>query len=237
MSSTIYIFQNWTMVLTATLENIGIGMIRTLPQIIFAAFLVLLGAVVGAGLARLIARGVALVPIDRALESAGIAKLVARSGHTLNVGVLFGALVQWFVILIFAVAALDVLGLDQVNTFLRQVVLSYLPHVAVAILILLSAALLAEFVHKVVAGVSRAADVASHHLLGTIARFAIWAFAILAALNELQIARELIQTFFTGIVVAASLALGLSFGLGGREAAARYIERLSSELEHKEKEK
>ena len=39
------------------------------------------------------------------------------------------------------------------------------------------------------------------------------------------IAGAFIQTLFTGFVVAVSLALGLSFGLGGQEAASRAIEK------------
>lgn len=216
-----------------TLQMIGKGAAQILPQIFLAGLLVILGAVVGTGLARLIEKGVMFLKIDKVLESAGVTKLVARSGYTLNAGMLLGGLVQWFIVVIFLVAAFDVLGLTQVNIFLREVALSYLPRVIVAVLILIAAALVAEALHNMVVGTSRAAQIRSHYLLGTTARFAIWAFAILAALNELHVATAFIQTLFTGIVVALSLALGLSFGLGGRDAAARYIERLSSELEDK----
>jgi len=229
-------FQNWALIFITTLKTIGVGVMHILPQILLATLLVILGAVVGSGLARLIRRGAEMSKVDAVLESAGVTTLVSRSGYTLNVGAILGGLVQWFIIIIFVVAAFDVLGLKEVNMFLREVVLSYLPRVVVAILILLSAALMAEFVHKIVVGASRAAEVRAHYLLGTVARFAIWAFAILAALNELQIATAFVQTLFTGIVVALSLAVGLSFGLGGRDAAARYIEHVSGELKEKTKE-
>lgn len=223
----------WATIFVATLETIAMGIAYILPQILLALVLVILGAVVGAGIGRLIARGVTALKVDQVLESAGVAGLVAKTGHTLKTGVILGGLVQWFVILVFVVAALDVLGLDQVNQFLREVVLSYLPRVVVAVLILLAAALVAEFVSRVVVGASRAADVSSHYLLGTIAKIAIWSFAILAALNELKVAEAFVQTLFTGIVVALSLASGLAFGLGGRDAAARYIDHVTSELKKK----
>ncbi len=223
----------WTLILTITLQNIALGVIHILPQILLAVFLVVLGAVVGAGLGKVIGKVIDALKVDRALESAGIAKLVARSGYTLRVGRLMGGLVQWFIILVFVVAAFDVLRLNEVNQFLREVVLSYLPHVVVAVLILLSAALVGEFVHKVVVGASRAADVSSHYILGTIARVAIWSFAIIAALGELRVAPAFLQTLFSGIIVALSLAVGLSFGLGGRDAAGRYIDHVVSELKSK----
>ena len=61
------------------------------------------------------------------------------------------------------------------------------------------------------------------------ARWAIWIFAILVALERLGVS-PLIQTLFTGIVVALALAFGLAFGLGGQAAAARYIERVQNEI-------
>ena len=48
----------------------------------------------------------------------------------------------------------------------------------------------------------------------------------MAALNQLRIADELVGTLFTGIVFALSLAIGLAFGLGGKDAAARYLDRM-----------
>jgi len=100
-------------------------------------------------------------------------------------------------------------------------------------LILLVAAVIAEAMQKVIVGSAKAAGVRFAHLDGTITRWAIWVFAILAALFQLGIAAAFIQTLFTGVVVALALALGLSFGLGGQDAAARYIEKIRQEINEK----
>ena len=57
-----------------------------------------------------------------------------------------------------------------------------------------------------------------------------WVFAILAALAQLQVATAFLQTLFMGIVIALSLALGLAFGLGGQQAAARYLEHIRGSI-------
>jgi len=114
--------------------------------------------------------------------------------------------------------------------FLEQVVLGYLPNVIVAVLILLVAVVIAETIQKIVSSSARAAGVRQSNLLGSIAKWAIWIFAILTALFQLGIAAPFIQTIFTGAVVAISLALGLSFGLGGQDAAASYIEKVKGEI-------
>ena len=134
------------------------------------------------------------------------------------------------VIVVFLVAALDVLGLTRVTIFLQQVVLLYLPQVIVAVLILILAAFVAEVVKSLVAGSARAAGAHAANLAGAVAKWAIWLFAILAAINQLGVATEFVQTLFTGLVVALALAFGLAFGLGGKDAAARTIERVRSEI-------
>jgi hypothetical protein len=155
--------------------------------------------------------------VDKALNSLGIDDLVNRAGYRLDSGAFVGALVRWFVIIVFLVAALDVLGLSQVNVFLQQVVLGYIPSVIVAVFILLIAAVVAEPMKRIVTGSARAADLPSAELLGGVTRWAIWVFAFF-------------QTLFTGIIAMLALAGGLAFGLGGKEAAARYLDKLRNDI-------
>jgi hypothetical protein len=60
-------------------------------------------------------------------------------------------------------------------------------------------------------------------LLAAITRAAVWGFGIVVAVNQLGIASALVNTLFMGLVGAVALALGLSFGLGGRDTAAQVV--------------
>lgn len=219
----------WADVLSMSFQNLFYGLVAFIPNLVVAVVIFVIGWLIGAGLARLVAQVVASIRVDQALRAAGVERVLDRAGFTLNSGAFLGFLVKWFFIIVFLVASLDVLGLTQVTAFLSGVVLGYLPQVIVAVLILLVAAVIAEAAQRVVTGAARAAQIRAAALLGTIARLAIWVFAILAALDRLGIS-PLIQTLFTGVVVALSLAFGLAFGLGGQAAAARYIEKLQNEI-------
>lgn len=227
------LIQTWASVLTGSFQNLWYGIVSYIPNIIVAVIIFVVGWLVGAALAKVIEQVVKSVKLDAALKNTGLNDVVERAGFSLNSGAFLGELVKWFVIIGFLVASLDVLGLNQVNAFLKDVVLSYLPQVIVAVLFILVGAVVAEIAKDVVAGAARAADVKSAGFAGSVAKWAIWIFAILAALDQLQVASGFIQTLFTGIVVAISLALGLAFGLGGQEAAARYIEKVKSDISHK----
>ena len=170
--------------------------------------------------------------IDDLLKGAKVDTIISRAGFNLDSGRFIGGLVKWFVVVVFLVASLDVLGLNEVNLFLHQVVLVYLPKVIVASLIILAAAIIAELSERLVVGAAKAAELKSANLSGRIAKWAIWIFAILAVLFELGVAAAFVQTLFTGVVVALSLAFGLAFGLGGQDAAAKAIEKVKGEIGH-----
>lgn len=223
----------WAQILTSTVERMWIDLAAIAPNILVAFVLVILGWIVGAGVAKIVEQLIGALKVDGALRSAGVDKVIERAGYKMSAGGFLGALVKWFIISIFVVAALEVLKLTQVTAFLSQIVFFYLPQVIVAVLILLIAAVLADFVSQTVTATAKAADIGSPYLLGSVARWAIWIFAILTALDQLSVATAFVQTLFTGIVVSISLALGLAFGLGGQQAAARYIDRVASELSHK----
>lgn len=224
------IIQTWGNSLTGSFQNIWLGFAAFVPNLIAAIIILIIGWIVAALLGRLVAQVVKAIKVDAALEHAGFGHVVKRAGFNLDSGAFVGGLVKWFIIVAFLVASFEVLGLTQVTLFLQQVVLLYLPQVIVAVLILLVAAVIADAMQKVVTGAARAAHIKSAHLAGSITKWAIWIFAFLIALEQLGIAVGFIQTLFTGVIVALSLAFGLSFGLGGQDAAASYVAKIRQEI-------
>jgi len=224
------LLNTWSEVLTVSFQNLWIGVANFVPNLVIAIIILILGWLIGALLGRAIWQVFKSLRIDDALRRAGLESLARRGGMNLDSGAFIGTLVKWFVIVVFLIAALDVLGLSQVNFFLQDVVLGYLPRVIVAALILLVAGVVGDVAGKLVVTAARTADISSAHFAGAVARWAVWIFGILVALSQLGIAAAFSQTLFTGVVIAVSLALGLSFGLGGQDAASKFIERLRGEM-------
>lgn len=213
-------------------QDLGAGVINFLPSLIVAIVVFVVGWVVGVVLGKVVAQVIRSVKVDSALRGAGVEELLRKGGFSLDAGGFVGGLVKWFVIIVFLIASFDVLHLSQVNAFLQEVVLLYIPQVIVAVLILLVAAVIAEALQNVVIGAAKAADIRHANFLGTVTRWAIWIFAILAALFQLGVAASFMQILFAGFVIALSLAVGLSFGLGGQQVAADYLAKLREGMSH-----
>jgi hypothetical protein len=109
----------------------------------------------------------------------------------------------------------------------------YLPNIVVATIILTIAFLLGNVVYTIVRSSTRAAGVMNASLLATIIKWAIVIFGLLAALIQLGIATSLVNTIFIGLISAVSLAVGLAFGLGGREEAALILKKIRQNVTEK----
>lgn len=222
----------WSDVLTLSFKNLWLGVVGFVPNLIVAIIIVLVGWGIGHLFGRVVSQIIKAIKVDEALRRAGVGSFLEKGGITLNSGAFLGGLVRWFIILVFLIGAFEVLNLSQVTAFLRDI-LNYLPQVIVAVLILIGAGLVADAMKKLVLSSAMTAGVSSAGFLATVTKWAIWIFAILVALSQLGIAVGFVQTIFTGLVVALSLGLGLSFGLGGQEAAAKMIEKVGKEMSHK----
>jgi hypothetical protein len=226
--------ENWGGALTQSIVGIWYGVISFVPDLIIAIIIFALGWFLASVVERLVESLFKSFKIDVLIKSTGVEDVIERSGHKLNSGRFVGSLIKWFIIVVFLVASFDVLKLTVVNSFLKEVVLTYLPQVIISVLVLLVSVVIANAVQKLVIASARAAHVKSASLLGAIAKWAIWIFAILTALVQLGIAASLIQTVFTGVVVAAALASGIAFGLGGKEVAGRILEKTVHTISDKE---
>jgi len=195
-----------------------------IPKLIGFLLILLVGWIVASALSKALTWLLKKVGFERMATRIGLTRMEQQIGVNLNTAEILGKVLYWFVFLIFLVSAVDALGLTTVSNILTQVI-AYIPNVFVAILVLFLGTLVATFMADIVRGATSSARIGNPSVFANIARYAILGFAGLVALEQLQIAPALLNILFTAIVGAAALAFGLAFGLGGRDTAARFLDR------------
>jgi hypothetical protein len=226
------LLQTWSDVFVVSFQNLWLGIVSFVPNLIVAILIFIIGWVIGSVVGKAISQVIASLKIDRLFHGTGLEEMLSRAGTRLSVGGFFGWIIKWFIIVVFLMASLEIIGLAQVNTFLREVVLTFLPNVIIAAFVLVIATVVADAMRKLVVGGAKAANVRSANMLGTITVYAIWVFAFIIALSELGIAAQFMQILFTGIIAMLAIAGGLAFGLGGKEAAGRTVDKFKSDISH-----
>lgn len=222
------VLQTWGDVIVASLQQSWAAVANFVPLFVGAVVIFIVGWIIAAALGKLVEQAVRALRVDALLQQLELEKALERGGVRLNSGAFVGALVKWFLIIVFLLAAVNVLGLSQVSDFLNQVLL-YIPNVVVAALILVIALKVAEVVERVSRSSVEAAGMRGA-AVGVMARWAIWIFAVVAALLQLGVATVLLQTVVTGLVAMLALAFGLAFGLGGKDAASSFIDKLRRDI-------
>jgi hypothetical protein len=212
-------------ILGQALVDTSMTLIAFLPSVIIAVIVFALGWAFGTVLGRAVEHLISVLRVDNALHKAGFDKLSERAGVRVSVAGFLGGVIKWLVVVAFTIASAEILGLSQVTQLLRDI-LVYIPQVIIAAVILVISMLLGDFVSRLVSHSTKATGMKGE-LAAQVAKWAIIIVGgIFPALTQLRIAQGLVEVLFTGIVFAVSLALGLSVGLGGRDAAARAIEKV-----------
>ena len=226
MEGTKNMILDWTSALQSALNTLLSKLSVILPDLIGAILILIVGSILAMLLGSLVGSGTKKLKLDTALEKTLLYPVSQNLGIKINVSKLLGELVKWFVLIIVFIAAADVAKMPQVTDFFNEVLL-YLPNVFVAVFILVVGSLLAAFVANLIT-TSLKDDLG---YLSGIAKFAIYTFAILAAMNQLQISRPLVEILFTGIVATAVLA----FGLGGKDTAGDIVRKIYDDFQNRKK--
>src|SRR5215203_2187248 len=200
------------------LENALSTFLSYIPQLIGALIILIVGYIVAKVLQAVVGRVLQGIGFDRWMERGGIKQFFDRAETNQTPASILGALVFWFVFIIAITMAADALGIPQVSVVLAQLI-AYIPNIIAAILILILAALLANFISGIVRGAT------GSDILASIAQYAIIVYAVFAALTQLGIAVQLTANTFLIVLGAVALAAAIAFGIGGREVAQDILEK------------
>ncbi len=221
-------FQNWNDAIMASLQNLWVKIVAYVPELLAALVVLLIGLILSSVLSKLAKKLVELTKVDTLVQKVDSTKKLEEAGMKLSFASIIAWVVKWFFIIITLIAVVDILKLEQVNMFLQDIAM-YVPNVIVAVIILAIGLVLGQFIFDVVEKSAKASNVTKHtsDILAAVAKWSITIFALLAALVQLGVATNLIEILFTGLIAMLALAFGLAFGLGGKEHASKWLEKVS----------
>lgn len=215
---------DWGTTMMASLTAAFAMFFSAIPKIIGFVIILIVGWLLSALVEKAIAAVLRAIRFNDLATRSGFADFVGKMGTGTDSSGLIAAIAKWFVRLITLVVAFDALGLPAVSDVLRQLLL-WLPNLVVALVVLVIGGLAASALSRIVRGATAEAGLGNPDFLAKVASIAVWAFAIVVAVNQIGIATTLVNTLFMATVGAIALALGLAFGLGARETAGEIVRK------------
>ena len=222
-------FENWSLVTLMALQDTWQGFLIFIPNIIGAILILILGWMVALGVAKLVSEILLRLKFDKIFEKNNWKDVLRKADLDVSPSEFIGSICKWILIIVFLLAAVEILGFVQFAMFLRGII-TWLPNLIVASAIFVVAVIFADILGKILRATVNRIGVKYSNFLGVFIKGAIYVFATLAILLQLGIARTMINTIMIGLVGMISLAFGLSFGLGGRDAAAKFIEDIKIKI-------
>ncbi|MEI7810758.1 MAG: hypothetical protein WCI41_04395, partial [bacterium] len=200
------ILYTWGDVFNASLQQLWWGFMQFAPKLVIAIVFFLVGWVLGSLISKAFEQVFAVLKIDKFFESVKADEFFKKAGIKLNTGYFIGEIIKWFIIIVFLLPSLNLVGLTSISDFLSQDVLGFLPRVIIAIFILIIASVVSEGLSKTIAAGAKSMSLTSANMLGTVVKYAVWTFAFIIALGQLGIATAYMQILFTGIIGMIAIA-------------------------------
>lgn len=210
------------------LESLNNGLaviVSFLPKIIAGTVVLLIGIIIASILKQLVMGIFKVLRIESFLKKYG----VPEAKEEFSWSNIFSEIVRWFVIIIFLLPTADIWGLPRVVTILNEFLL-YIPNVLVAAIIAVVGFVLGSLAHDLILASIKGMSLSTASSIASITRWAVNVFVILAVLNQLGVATDLIRILFTGFVAMLAIAGGIAFGLGGQNSAKDVVEELRKKL-------
>lgn len=223
---------NWNIVIMDSVREMLTRVGVFIPRLIGVSLILIIGWLIAKLIETVIIRLLKLIRLDTLSEKSGASNFLAKGGIKYTLSELLGVLVYWIMLLIIIITALNALQWTVAAELLNRVV-AYIPNVIVAVVILV----IGMFVSAVLAGIIRTAagnaGIKQSRFLGQITQTVVVVFAVVIALEQLNIGRIIIASAVQIILAAIGLGLAIAFGLGCKDIAGKYMSELIGKLKQR----
>lgn len=200
-----------------------------IPTILGAIVILVIGWIVAKFVEAIVVRALKAARLDVVSDKAGIANMLAQGDIKWTLSELVGVIIYWIIMLSILAAALNVLNLTVAGDLLSRLV-AYIPNIIVAIFVLVLGAFLASLLSGIVRTTASNAGLGNAKLLAKITQAILVIFAVIIAIEQLNIATAFIAFAVNIILASAGLGLALAFGLGCKDIAAKAMSDLLNKV-------
>ena len=217
---------------SSAFSQVWVSIISFLPMLLAAIIVFIIGWFLSIGIGKLVSEILRKLGFNNIFKRTGWDNAFSKADIEVDPAQFIGVITKWIFVIIFLMIASDIIGWTSFSLLLGQIVL-WIPNLLVAIVILVVAIILADILEKIVKATVERMGVASATFLGALTKWVIYIVASLAILSQLNVAQNIVNAVVIGIVATFVIALGLAFGLGGREEAGRVLKTIRERVENK----
>lgn len=195
------------------------------PTLVAVLVILIVGWLIANIIKAAATKGLKLIKIDLISDKSGFTNLLWKGDIKYTLSELVGQIIYWVVMLVVFITAVNAFGLTETAKLLDQVVM-YIPNVIAAVFILVLGLFLATVLETIIKTAAVNAGLGSSRILGKTVKVVVGVFAVIIALEQLNIATAVLNTLITVVLASIGIAIGLAFGLGCKDIAGKFVHEL-----------
>ncbi len=196
--------------------------LHVVPSILGAILIVIAGWIIAKIAARLLGRLLRSLRIDHLTDRLNEIEIVNKASLKILPSVFLSKLLYYFILLIFFIAATDILNMPAVSQLMSDLI-NYIPYLLSALVVLIIGILLADFIRNIVLTTCQSLGIPSAKLIGAFAFWFIFLTALVSALSQAGIQTAFITSNLSIIIGGGVLAFALGYGFASRDMMANFL--------------
>jgi len=224
---------DWKAILWDPVSGIFTRAVNFLPTLISAFAVIIIGWFIAKAIQKITSKVFSWLKLDVLSDKSGLSNLLSKGGIKQTFSQLLSVLLYWFVMLLVFISALNILQLNVLAQLMDKIIF-YIPNVIAAVFVVVVGMYLASFLSGLVKTAMRGIGVQEAHFLGNLTRSVVILFALVISLQQLRIQAGILSFALQVSLGSIGLAIGLAFGLGGKETASRMLEEWREKVRKKE---
>ncbi len=229
------VLRSGTDALIAAFGQVWAAIFNAMPVILAAIIFLFVGLLIARVMEFGARKIVSLLNLDALLRKLGVDRWLEKGGIVIDSAKFFGRLVWWIIFFVFITVVADMLGLVTLSGFVQAALSWVFTKLIAAVLIIFVTAIIAQFLRKIVTASVLAAKIHAGSILGELTWWAVIIFGLYASMSQIGIETALLEnvlmSFISVIPISIGLAVGLSFGLGGKKRAEEFLDKMVEKFE------
>lgn len=200
----------------------GQAMREFVPKLTGALFLLLLGWLIGKGLAKLVRKLLERMGVDKLAERLNRIELLSKSPIKVKPSAVTAKFLYYIVFFIFFMAAMDVLKITAVSELISGI-FSYLPKLISALLVFIIGILLADFLKNIVQTACVSLNIPAAALIGNFVFYFLFINVVMIALSQAGIATSFIEENLSILLIGIVAAFSIGYGYASRPLVSNIL--------------